>query len=63
VNDFTPPPVRPGFYAYVVVDVSQEPAAPQAMKMSRKDARDYISSLETSENLRIRRARVTLYQS
>lgn len=58
-----PLPIRPHFFAYAVVDTSTSPATPIEVKMTRAEARDFITWRDDGDTLRIRRARVTLYQS
>jgi hypothetical protein len=57
------PAPRPTFYAYVVVDVTAPDVKPIAVKLSRGEARKDIEWREDADNLRIRRARVSLYTS
>lgn len=58
-------PPRPTSYVYAVVE--QGAAADReilAVRLSRRDARDYIHELPEEEQprLRVRRARLTLYE-
>lgn len=59
---FTPPPPRQTFSLYVVVDVSTTPPTPVITKMHRAEAREYITWSPDAEHLRIRKAKVTLYE-
>jgi hypothetical protein len=61
-----PPPLpikRPSFYAYVVVDGTAAELTPIEVKLSRSAAREFITWSPDADKLRIRRARVTPYQS
>lgn len=51
----------PRFYVYVVVDVADTVKA-VAVRLSRREARDFIAEQPDTTNLRVRRARVTLYE-
>lgn len=53
------------FYAYVVVDKSAAPATPLAIVFSRSEGRAVIEALprERQRTLRVRRAKVTLFDS
>jgi hypothetical protein len=55
------PPPRPQFFAYVVVDVSSEPATPVRVELHRAKAREFVTWSPDAAHLRIRRAKVTLY--
>lgn len=59
------PGPRPTFVYYVVVDSRLEPTTPQSFHTTRKLAREHIDSrpVELRPFLRIRRARVTLFES
>lgn len=59
---YAPPPPRQTFPAYVVIDVSTTPPTPVTLKMHRADAREHITWSPDAEHLRIRRAKVTLYE-
>lgn len=54
---------RPAFYAYVVVDKTTEPVTPLAVKLTRKDARKEVEFNPDADNLRVRRARVILFDN
>ncbi|MBA3678512.1 MAG: hypothetical protein H0W74_14110 [Sphingosinicella sp.] len=61
-----PPPQpmrRPSFYAYVIVDITAAELTPIDVKLSRSDARKIIAWSPDADNLRIKRARVTPYQT
>lgn len=61
-----PPPVirpRPSFYVYAVVDMSEIPPALVVVKNTRKEGRDYVTYHPDADNLRVRRGRLTLYES
>jgi hypothetical protein len=61
-----PPPApikRPSFYAYVVIDSTAAELTPLAVKLSRSEAREFREWHPDADNLRVRRARVSLYQS
>lgn len=59
------PAPRPSFYGYAIVDVTTDPPTPVGVELSRSAARTEIDTKPEAERapLRIRRARVTLYQS
>lgn len=57
------PAPRPSFYAYAIVDVTTVPPTPVGVELTRSEARKKIEWLEDADNLRVRRARVSLYQS
>ncbi len=63
MSDHSIPAPRPSFYAYAIVDVATDPPTPVEVLMSRSAAREKIDQILLSTTLRIRRARVTLYQS
>ena len=53
-------------HAYVVVDISTDPPTPLVVELSRRLARQYIDRMKDTvdtRNWRIRRARVTTYES
>lgn len=66
-----PPPVlrpRPQYYVYAVVDMSTvTPDSPNPelveVKQTRKEGRDLITYHPEADNLRVRRGRLTLYES
>lgn len=61
-----PPPVirpRPSFYVYAVVDVSATPNELVEVKHTRKEGRDFVTFHPEADNLRVRRGRLTLYES
>jgi hypothetical protein len=45
------------------VDVSTTPPTPVEVKLTRAEARKFIQWREDADRLRVRRARVSLYQS
>lgn len=62
------PAPAPRFYAYVVVNTEDKTKVdPLAARMSRSEARAFIEELEEKgadvSRLRIRRAKVTLFES
>jgi hypothetical protein len=57
------PPVPVRFYAYVVVDKSQNPPAPLTIKLSRQACNEFRSAQPNAAELRVRRAKVTLFDS
>ena len=63
MSDYAPPAPLPTFVRYAVVDRRVEPLDPLAFARSRSDARALIEAHPDREHLRIRRARVQLYQS
>jgi hypothetical protein len=63
VSDHSIPAPRPSFIAYAIVDVATTPPTPVGVKMSRSDARTEVNESPFRDTLRIRRARVQLYQS
>jgi hypothetical protein len=59
-----PQPIkRPSFYAYVVVDSTAAELTPIEVKLTRQEAREFIKWRDDADNLRVKRARVTPYQS
>jgi hypothetical protein len=60
----TPPPPRPTFYCYAVVNVNAPPTdEPLFYEKTRQEARKKIQWREDADQLRIRRARVSLFTS
>lgn len=58
------PAPRPTFYCYAVVNVNEpDTAEPLFYEKSRQEARKKIQWREDADQLRIRRARVSLYTS
>lgn len=59
----TPATPRPSFHCYAIIDVTTAPPALVGVEMSRSDAREKLKWREDSDALRIRRARLTMYES
>lgn len=55
------------FYAYAVIDLSTSPPTPVAMQLSRKEAREMVRGAlldkYSPSTLRVRRAKVLIYES
>lgn len=58
-----PPPARRATYAYAIVDIRQNPPEVKQIEMTRRAARDKIQWDKDADSLRIRRCRVSLYES
>jgi hypothetical protein len=56
-------PKQPKFVAYVVIDINHEPAAPVAIKLSRQLCREFVLKQPNAGDLRVRRAKVFLFDS
>ena len=62
----TPSPNRVTFHGYILVDVSQKPPAvvkPTAVHHSRQEGNAAKQWREDADSLRVRRARITIYES
>lgn len=57
------PPVPVKFYAYVVVDKSKNPPAPLTIKLSRQACNEFRNTQANAADLRVRRAKVVLFES
>jgi hypothetical protein len=60
---YAPVPAPLRLIAYVVVDKSKSPAAPVTIKLSRQACRDFVEAQPNAVELRIRRAKVTLFET
>lgn len=61
-----PPPQlrsRPTFYVYAVVDKTSDPPALVTVKNSRAEARKEVEHSPDADTLRIRRGRLTLFET
>jgi hypothetical protein len=57
------PPAPVKFYAYVVVDKSSNPPAPLTIKLSRQACNEFKNAQPNAAELRVRRAKVVLFDS
>lgn len=62
-----PPPAKRGKYVYAAVDITRpdEKGEPEVLfvELTRRAARDKVIFRKDADNLRIRRARIFLYES
>lgn len=57
------PPPRPSHYVYAVVDVTDIDRKPLKVELSRGEAQKWRQFRPDADNLRVRRARLTLFHS
>lgn len=63
MNPHAPPAPLPTFVRYAIIDRRHPAPDPLHFESARSDARAWIEAHPDREHLRIRRARVQLYQS
>lgn len=63
MNEATIPPPRPSYYVYAIIDPRETPIKLIAVQLSRAEARKHIVWSKDADSLRIRRAKLLLYDS